>query len=109
MEVLTRMPWLAQDAVFQRLASIAEVASLSKEERRSYDESLKAYRDTVSVMEGQYQNGLTDGMRRGIQQGIQQGAKDANIENARRMKADGMPLELIAKYTGLAPEEIAPL
>lgn len=37
--------------------------------------------DTVSVMEGQYQNGLTD----------------------------GMPLELIAKYTGLAPEEIAPL
>ena len=44
---LQRMPWLAQDAVFKRLSEIAEVASLSKEEREQYDESLRHYRDTI--------------------------------------------------------------
>ena len=50
MEILERMPWLAQDAVFRKLASIAEVAALSKEDRQKYDESLRKYRDTISVM-----------------------------------------------------------
>ena len=31
---------------------------------------------------------------------------EANRENASRMKADGMPAELIAKYTGLTVEDI---
>ena len=44
MDILERMPWLAKDAVFQRLASIAEVAALSKEDREKYDESLRKYR-----------------------------------------------------------------
>ena len=33
MDVLKRMPWMAQEAVFQKLASIADVTSLNKEER----------------------------------------------------------------------------
>ena len=48
------MPFLAQDAVFKRLSEIAEVGSMTKEERRQYDESLKHYRDTITVMQGQY-------------------------------------------------------
>ena len=44
LEILQRMPFLAQDAVFKRLSEIAEVASLSKEERRQYDESLMPVR-----------------------------------------------------------------
>jgi len=98
MDILERMPWLAQDAVFKRLASIAEVAAMSKEERSKYDESLRIYRDTISVMEGQYQEGLEKGIEKGIEKG--------HIEDARKMKADDMPTELIAKYTGLSPEEI---
>ena len=54
MDILQRMPWMAQDAVFKKLSEIAEVASLDKEERRKYDESLRHYRDTIIVMEGQY-------------------------------------------------------
>ncbi len=38
--------------------------------------------------------------------GIEKGAKETKRENARRMKADGMTVELIAKYTGLTTEEI---
>ncbi len=93
MDILERMPWLAQDAVFKRLASIAEVAAMSNEERSKYDESLRIYRDTISVMEGQYQEGM----------------KKGHIEDARKMKSKNYAIEDIAEITGLTPEEIKAL
>ena len=95
------MPFLAQDAVFKRLSEIAEVGSMTKEERRQYDESLKHYRDTIAVMQGQYLEGMEKGRAEGI--------ATANRANARRMKADGMPTELIMKYCGLTQQEIEAL
>ena len=38
--------------------------------------------------------------------GLAEGEAEANIETARKMKADGMSAEIIAKYTGLSKEEI---
>ena len=109
MDVLKRMPWLAQEAVFQKLASVADVASLSKKERASYDENLRIYRDTVAVMEGQYLEGKAEGLAEGEAKGAAKGEAEANRNNARKMKEDDMPTELIAKYTGLTAEEIAEL
>lgn len=98
MEILDRMPWAAQNAVFQRLAEVAEVSKLSKEERLEYDHALKRYRDTLNAMTGAEQKGRAEGRAEGIEA--------ANRENARRMKTDGMTAELIAKYTGLDMETI---
>ena len=113
MDILERMPWLAQDAVFQKLASIAEVAALSKEDREKYDESLRKYRDTISVMEGQYlegkEAGLAEGMEKGIAEGMEKGMEKGKFEIARNMKADKLPIETIIKYTGLSAEEIEAL
>ncbi len=102
MDILQRMPFLAQDAVFRRLSEIADVASLSKEDRRKYDESLKHYRDTIAVMHGQWMEGHASGLAEGMEKGIEQNKR----ESACRMKADGMPPEMIAKYTGLTVEQI---
>jgi predicted transposase/invertase (TIGR01784 family) len=93
MEILQRMPFLAQDAVFKRLSEIAEVAALSKEERRQYDESLRHYRDTIAVMHGQYLEGM------------EKGRKEEKIDIARRMLARGMTKEEIADMTGLSINE----
>ncbi len=122
MDVLKRMPWMAQEAVFQKLSSIADVASLSKDERIAYDENLRKYRDTVAVMEGQWleghSKGLAEGHAKGVAEGHAKGVAEGHTkgvaeghakgiqENALRMKADGMPAELIAKYTGLTVEAI---
>lgn len=97
MDILERMPWMAQNAVFQRLSEIADVASLNKEERIKYDANMKAYRDTIAVMEGQW----LEGHAKGIEEGHAKGIEETKRDNARRMKADGLPSELIAKYTGL--------
>ena len=105
MEILERMPWLAQDAVFRKLASIAEVAALSKEDRQKYDESLRKYRDTISVMEGQY----LEGKEAGLAEGLEKGMEKRNVEIARSMKAKGYTVGDIADITGLTAEEIETL
>ena len=98
METLTRMPWAAQNAVFQRLAEVAEVSKLSMKERLEYDQALKRYRDTLNAMTGAEQKGRAEGRA--------EGEREKAMETARSMKADNMPIELISKYTGLTPNEI---
>ena len=98
MDILQRMPWMAQNAVFKRLSEIAEVASLNSEERRKYDESLRAYRDTIAVMEGQFTQGELKGRAEGRAEGI--------LSIARKMKQKGKSVHEIAEMTDLSPEEI---
>lgn len=96
-----RMPFLAQDAVFKRLSEIAEVAALSKEERREYDESLKHYRDTIAVMHGQYLEGMEKGMETGV--------KKEKRETVIRLQSLGLSVDQIAKGAGLTVEEVTQL
>ena len=57
------------------------------------------------MLEGAEQRGL----KRGLAKGREEGRAEERIEIARNMKADGMSIELIQKYSGLSPEEIAKL
>ena len=50
--------------------------------------------------------GLAKGHAEGLAKGHAEGQQQEKIETARKMKADGMPAELIAKYTGLRLEEV---
>lgn len=117
MEVLDRMPWAAKDAVFQRLAKIAEVRNLTKEERWQYDRSLKHYRDSLNVMRGAIIEGETKGMAEGmakgraegLAEGLAEGAKQERLKNAKSMKELGLDMQTIQKVTGLTPEEIEAL
>ena len=105
METIKRLPWAAQNSVFQKLAEIADVSSLTKEERLYYDEALRKYRDTLCVLEGAEQRGL----KRGLAKGREEGRAEERIEIARNMKVKGLPVDLIAECSGLSPEEIAKL
>ena len=113
METIKRLPWAAQNSVFQKLAEIADVSSLTKEERLHYDEALRKYRDTLCVLESAELRGEKRGEERGLAKGLAKGRAEGlakgRAETARNMKADGMSIELIQKYSGLSPEEIAQL
>ena len=97
MEILDRMPWAAQNAVFQRLAEVAEVSKLSKEDRLKYDHALKRYRDTLNAMTGAEMKGRAEGRA------------EEKTANARSLKENGVPPEVIAKSLGLSIEEIEKL
>ena len=93
---------MAKDSVFHRLAEIAEVSAMTKEERQKYDYALRKYRDNLCVYEGAIQKGIEKGMK----QGITKGETKRNVEIVRRMKAKGYPLEEIMDCTGLSADEI---
>ena len=91
-------------------------------EKSAYDDSqLYAYEyfwDAVVnervAIEGGYKRGMAKGMAegmakgmaKGMAQGMAQGEQNKALEAARRMKADSMPAELIAKYTGLSIDTV---
>ena len=101
METLNRLPWAAKDSVFQRLAEIAEVSALTKEERVKYDYALKRFRDTLNAMAGARMEGLAEGMEKG--------RKSQAVETAKLMKEKGYNVADIAELTGLQPEAIEEL
>ena len=97
METLQRLPFKVRNAVFKKLEEIVDIASMSKEERMRYDESIKVYRDQLAVMEFERNKGLAEGR-----------AEEKENE-ARNLKRMGMDVETIAKATGLDPDVIESL
>ena len=87
-------PAALQERVFKRLFETAEIARFSESEIRDYEESLKNLRDLGNVLNTAKEEGRKEGRKEGIE------------TMALRMRDDCMPLEVIAKYTGLSVEEI---
>ena len=104
MQILERMPFMAQNAVFRKLAEITDISTLSREERK-YDESLRILRDNLAVYESAIsegmEKGLEKGMEKGLRQGLEQGREEERARNARAMKAEGISAETISRITGL--------
>ena len=117
METLSRLPWAAQSAVFKKLESITNVGAMPRVERLKYDEALKKYRDTISVLEGArmegYKEGLEIGYKEGLEigykEGLEIGYKEDTIAIARKMKAYGVAWDMIAEITGLTIDEVKDL
>ena len=111
---LMERPASLQERIFKKFFDVAQTANLSQEEYFKYFESEKVYYDLDGAFRTASNKGFAQGMRKGMEKGMQQGMEKgmqqgmekANRDNALRMKADGMPADLIAKYTGLSAEEI---
>ena len=100
-----KRPAALQERIFTRLFDQAEIARYTPEERQDYEDSLKVYRDMKNVLD----TAELKGLKKGLEKGIEQGASDERKKNAKAMKALGLPLETIAKVTGMSIEDIAKL
>lgn len=117
METLKRLPFAAKSAVFKRLAEITDLASLSRQERMMYDDSLRRFRDTICVMEYAVENGMEKGRAEGHAAGLAEGLAEGRAEGraeeqlriARKCRQMGTPVEVIAEMTGLTVDEIKAL
>ena len=81
----------------KRALDIVEQSAYTDAEIAAYDK----FWDTIRV-----EQAFVDEAEVRYHIGYNKGIEQANLENARKMKADGMPTELIAKYTGLTREII---
>ena len=106
-------PKALQDRVFQKLFEQAEIARYSESERWQYFESQKEYWDNYSIMTTALNKGRAEGKAEGLAEGRAEGRAEGHaeekLENARNLKANGVPVELIAKSLGLAEEEVGKL
>jgi predicted transposase/invertase (TIGR01784 family) len=82
-----------QEKVFDKLFTQAEIAKLTPEDMRTYEESLKTYRDNYSVLET----------------AKKEGRQEERMEIAREMKKEGLSTEQIVRITGLSKEQIEKL
>jgi predicted transposase/invertase (TIGR01784 family) len=90
---LQDIPKKLQERIFKKLFEQAEIAQLTAEEMKTYEESLKTYWDNYSVLET----------------ARNEGKRERDIEIARRLKKKGVDIEVIAETTELTKEEIEKL
>jgi len=98
---LQSRPVQLQEKIFERFFKQAEIAQLTPAEMKSYEESLKVYRDRYSVLQTARQEGR--------QAGWNEGRQEERITIARQMKQEGDPIDKIARITGLSKEELEKL
>ena len=111
---LMERPRVLQEKVFAHLFEAAEIAKFSRVERYEYEESLKAYRDWLSVMataelrgeERGEERGFKKGEEKGLKEGLEKGRLEERLRNARGLKARGVDTEIIAQVTGLSVDDI---
>ena len=109
------LPLKARKAVFEKLEDIADVASMSPEDRERYDNSVKVYRDYLVTMDAAekegikkgIEEGMKEGLKKGLEEGLEEGLKKGREEalnifqTAIDMKKQGIDNQLIAEKTGL--------
>lgn len=81
-----------------KMAELASFPQMSTEQQQLYMRSLNHYRTVLATKDYE--------LNRGITIGREEGRDERSIEIAGSMKADGMPVQIIQKYTGLTIEEI---
>jgi predicted transposase/invertase (TIGR01784 family) len=92
---LDRIPDKLRESIFTQLFETAEIAKFSRDEYRTYEESLKYYRDLKNSLDTSREEGRKEGER------IKQ------IEIAKNMLDNGLDISLICEITGLSEEEIS--
>ena len=110
MSTMESMAFTSHQDIFNRLAKVANLATLSPAERMQYDYDLKKARDYHAEMKfarnKAYKEGREEGREEGIQQGMQQGKREAILEMARNLKALGASNDMIFNATGLSIDKI---
>ena len=83
-----------KDRVFTKLFDAAEIAKFDKAEYEAYEESLKALRDWKNVLETAEKKAR------------EEERMERTLEMARQLKSAGVPIDVIARCSGLSEEEI---
>ena len=98
MSILDKIPSLAENELFQKLAAIEDITVLCKEDQEKYDDAIKVMRDHIAAYKGAIIEAKIEGKK--------EGKKESKIEMAKIMLMENEPIDKIARYTGLSEEEL---
>ena len=89
----------------RELVRASEIAAFSAEKKLKYDTEIMTELDQINYEMEQKRLNLAAGYANGHQDGVSEG----KLEMARKMKADGVYVECIIKYSGLSKQSIEEL
>ncbi len=100
-----------QEAIFNELFEVAEIANFSPQEQATYQSSLKHYRDlnnifdtaTQEAREKGWQEGLQEGRQEGLQEGLERGREEERSRLLQRQRS--LLLRLLSNQLGTIPEQ----
>ena len=101
----------------EKLFETAEIARFTPEQVRSYEDSLKYYRDIKASLDTKFEEGLQKGIEEGLQKGIEEGMQkgiEKGIEEGMQKVAvnalnKGMSVDDIVDLTGLTKDQVLSL
>lgn len=102
---LDRIPEKLKESIFEKVFITAEIAKFTPDQIRSYEDSLKYYRDLKNSLD----HAKEEGIKEGIVQGIEKGIRTERITIATKMKKLGVSVTDIIEATGLSAKEIEDL
>ena len=85
------------------------IAGFSQEKLENYEMDMKTELDYELGLDCAHEDGLKEGLEQGLIRGREEGREEGRVETAKNFKCNGVPLELIAKCTGLSIETIEAL
>lgn len=104
------MPDALKEQVFSHLERLAAVANLSEADRLAYDKAVDRYNVSRIVEDDIREKAMTEGYEKGREKGEKEGRAEGRAEErlevARKLKMNGVSMELIIQVTGLSAEEI---
>ena len=105
MNKLNRVPDKLKEQIFEKVFETAEIARFTPDQVRSYEDSLKYYRDLKNSLDTAKEEGVIEGIEKGIAKGIEKG----KVEVAKNLIKNNVSIEIIMKSTGLTKEQIEQL
>ncbi len=110
---LSERPDMLDAAIFRKLFEVAEFVALPAEQRKKYIAEMTTERDIINQIAYAREKGEEAGMAKGKAEGIAEGEANgeakARLQMAKDFKSNGVAIEIIAKCTGLAVEEVEAL
>ena len=103
---IQRVPDKLQEQIFDKLFEAAEIAKFTPEQVRSYEDSLKYYRDLKNSLDTAKEEGREEGLVEGLEKGIEKGIEKGREEIARAMLIANESIDKIMQYTGLTREQV---
>ena len=90
MNTFERMPFLAKNAVFKKLAEISDLRTLSKKDMDKYEDSIRIMRDAYATYKYAIKTGLEDGRKQGLEEGMAQGIEKGMAQGIEKGMAQGI-------------------
>lgn len=100
---------LVKDEYFNSLFEYSALNRLTGEELIEYVKAMTTERDKACQIAYAHDKGVEEGIAQGIAKGEAQGIAKAQVQIAKSMLSNGLPVESIAEMTGLTKEQVLAL